>query len=66
MMTTTMMGMRKVIEMLRAKNPNIKIMIGGAPVTQETVKQFGADGTADNASNALREAINMISALRKM
>ena len=66
MMTTTMMGMRKVIEMLRAKNPNIKIMIGGAPVTQETVKQFGADGTADSASNALREAINMISALRKM
>jgi corrinoid protein of di/trimethylamine methyltransferase len=66
MMTTTMMGMKKIIEMLRAKNPNIKIMIGGAPVTEETVKQFGADGTADSASNALREAINMISSLRKM
>ncbi len=66
MMTTTMMGMKKVIEMIRAKNPDVKIMIGGAPVTVETAKQFGADGTAESAPNALREAISMISALRKM
>jgi corrinoid protein of di/trimethylamine methyltransferase len=66
MMTTTMMGMKKVIDMIRSKNPDVKIMIGGAPVTSETAKQFGADGTAENAPNALREAINMISALRKM
>lgn len=66
MMTTTMMGMKKVVEMIRARNPHVRIMIGGAPVTPETVKQFGADGTADNAPNALREAIKMVSALRKM
>lgn len=66
MMTTTMMGMKKIIEMIRAKNPNVKIMIGGAPVTPETVKQFGADGTAENASNALREAIKMVTALKNL
>jgi corrinoid protein of di/trimethylamine methyltransferase len=32
MMTTTMVGMKKVIEDLRNRNPNVKIMIGGAPV----------------------------------
>jgi cobalamin-dependent methionine synthase I len=34
MMTTTMMGMKKVIEMIKEKNPNVKIMLGGAPVTK--------------------------------
>jgi methanogenic corrinoid protein MtbC1 len=63
MMTTTMMGMKKIIEMARAKNPNVKIMIGGAPINAAMVERFGADGTAEDAPNALREAIEMISAL---
>ncbi len=63
MMTTTMMGMKKIIESTRAKNPNVKIMIGGAPINAEMVERFGADATADDATNALREAIDMISAL---
>ena len=41
-------------------------MIGGAPVTKEVVEKFGADGTADSASNALKEALKMVAALRKM
>lgn len=63
MMTTTMMGMKKIIEMARAKNPDVKIMIGGAPINAAMVERFGADGTAEDAPNALREAIEMISAL---
>ncbi|NOX20901.1 MAG: cobalamin-binding protein [Nitrospirae bacterium] len=66
MMTTTMVGMQKVIEKLRAKNPNVKIMIGGAPVSKEIAEKWGADGYAPDANNALKEAINMISALKKM
>jgi len=62
MMTTTMMGMKKVIEMIRAKDPDVKIMIGGAPITADTVTRFGADATADSAPNALREAMNLIGA----
>lgn len=66
MMTTTLMGMKKVIEKVRKENPRVKVMIGGAPVTPETVERFGADATAENATNALREAINMVGALKEI
>jgi corrinoid protein of di/trimethylamine methyltransferase len=66
MMTTTMTGMKKVIEKIREKNPEVKIMIGGAPVTVETAKAYGADATAKDATNALSEAIKMVSSLREM
>lgn len=66
MMTTTMVGMKTVIEKLKAKNPDVKIMIGGAPVSQDIAEKWGADGYAKDASNALKDAINMISSLRKM
>ena len=66
MMTTTMMGMKKVIEMIKEKNPNVAIMLGGAPVTQDVAGLFGADGYADSAGNAVQEAIKMIGQLRKL
>jgi corrinoid protein of di/trimethylamine methyltransferase len=66
MMTTTMMGMKKAIASLKEKNPNVKIMIGGAPVTGEIADMFGADGYSENASNAVSEAIKMVGALRRM
>ncbi len=66
MMTTTMIGMKKAIEKLRAKNPNVKIMIGGAPVTAKTAEMWGADSYAPDATNALREAIKMVASLREM
>jgi len=66
MMTTTMVGMKKVIEELKAKNPDVKIMIGGAPVSQDIADKWGADGYAKDANNALKDAINMISSLKKL
>lgn len=66
MMTTTMVGMKKVIDDLKAKNPNVKIMIGGAPVSQDIAQKWGADGYAKDANNALKDAINMISSLKKL
>jgi corrinoid protein of di/trimethylamine methyltransferase len=66
MMTTTMMGMKKVIQMIKEKNPKVAIMLGGAPVTREIADLFGADGYAESAGNAVQEAIKMISQLRKM
>ena len=66
MMTTTMTGMQKVIEELKKKNPNVKIMIGGAPVSKDIADKWGADGYAPDASNALKDAINMISSLKKL
>ncbi|MCL5264837.1 MAG: corrinoid protein [Chloroflexi bacterium] len=66
MMTTTMISMPKIIELLRKKNPNIKVMVGGAPVSDDLAKRWGADGYAADAANALSEAINMIDTLRDL
>jgi len=65
MMTTSMVGIKKLIPMIKEKNPNVKIMIGGAPITEKTVEEYGADITADNAPNALKEAMKMLDTLRK-
>jgi corrinoid protein of di/trimethylamine methyltransferase len=66
MMTTTMVGMKKVIEKMREKNPDVKILIGGAPVSKQVADKWGADGYGQDASNALTEAIRMVSSLREM
>jgi corrinoid protein of di/trimethylamine methyltransferase len=65
MMTTTMLGMKKVIKMIKDKNPDVAIMLGGAPVTQDVANLFGADGYAESAGNAVAEGIKMISRLRE-
>ncbi len=65
MMTTTMLGMKKVIKMIKEKNPNVMIMLGGAPVTKDVAKLFGADGYAESAGNAVSEGIRMIARLRE-
>ena len=66
MMTTTMMGMKKVVQMIKEKNPDVAIMLGGAPVTKDVTDLFGADGYAESAGNAVQEAIRMISRLREI
>ena len=65
LMSTSMLGIPKIIEMIKARNPNVVIMVGGAPITEDVAKLYGADGYADSAGNAVQEAINMISQLRK-
>lgn len=65
MMTTTMLGMKKVIKMIKEKNPNVMIMLGGAPLTRDVATLFGADGYAESAGNAVQEAIRMIARLRE-
>jgi corrinoid protein of di/trimethylamine methyltransferase len=65
MMTTTMLGMKKVIKMIKDKNPNVAIMLGGAPVTKDVANLFGADGYAESAGNAVSEGIKMIARLRE-
>ena len=66
MMTTTMMGMKKVVQLIKEKKPDVKIMLGGAPLTAEVAEMFGADGYAETAGNAVQEAIRMISQLRML
>jgi corrinoid protein of di/trimethylamine methyltransferase len=66
MMTTTMIGMKKIIEKIREKNPNVRILIGGAPVSKQIADKWGADGYGKDATNALTEALKMVSSIRKM
>ena len=66
MMTTSMMGMPKVIRIIKERNPDVQIIIGGSPITEDTVGVFGADGHASNAANAVDEADRMIDHLRKL
>lgn len=65
MMTTTMLGMEKVVKMIKEKNPNVQILLGGAPLTFEVAENYGADGYAESAGNAVTEAIKMVSRLRE-
>jgi len=66
MMTTTMVGMKDIIAKIKEKNPNVKIMIGGAPVSEDLAGKWGADGFAKDANNALKDALNMVKALKDM
>ena len=66
MMTTTMLGMKKVIKMIKDKNPDVAIMLGGSPVTKDVANLFGADGYAESAGNAVSEGIKMIGRLREI
>ncbi len=55
LMTTTMDGMATVIEMLKEEGirNSFKVMVGGGPISQGFAKKIGADGYADNATNAV-------------
>lgn len=64
MMTTTMLGMKKLIPKLRASDPGVSIMVGGAPVTREVAKLFGADGFAGTAVDAVGEAVRLVEITR--
>ncbi|MDR3196832.1 MAG: corrinoid protein [Planctomycetaceae bacterium] len=55
LLTTTMPQMKKVIEKLESDGlrATSKVLVGGAPVTDEFARQIGADGYSDNASAAV-------------
>jgi 5-methyltetrahydrofolate--homocysteine methyltransferase len=58
LLTTTMPAMRKCIDALKEAGlrDTVKVLIGGAPVTEAFANQIGADGYASDASSAARKA----------
>lgn len=62
LLTTTMPGMKTSLEALRAAGVRdaVKVMIGGAPVTEAYSQAIGADGYADNAASAVDLARRLI------
>jgi 5-methyltetrahydrofolate--homocysteine methyltransferase len=58
LLTTTMVGMKEVVAAVRAADlPDVKVIVGGAPVTQDYADQIGADGYAPDAGSAVHAAI---------
>lgn len=66
LMTTSMLAMPRVIKMIKASNPSVAIMVGGAPLTREIAKRYGADGYASNAGEAVRETVSVIASMKGM
>ena len=56
--------MKKAIAMIKQKNPDVAIMVGGSPVTKRTAILFGADGYADSGGNVVQEAMKLINRFR--
>ena len=57
LLTTTMPVMAEVVKAVKAAGINAKVMVGGAPITQEFADSIGADCyTADAASAAIKAA----------
>jgi 5-methyltetrahydrofolate--homocysteine methyltransferase len=64
LLTTTMPNMKTTIDALKAAGlrDKVKVMIGGAPVTDSYAQQIGADGYSPDASRAVNLAKSLVKA----
>ena len=62
LLTTTMPSMKTTIEALQSKGlrDKVKVMVGGAPLTQEYADEIGADGYAPDAASAVDKAKQLL------
>jgi len=62
LLTTTMANMKTAIEALKQAGlrEKVKVIVGGAPVTDSFARKIGADGYAEDASRAVRLVESMI------
>ena len=62
LLTTTMPGMKQMVDALEAAGirGDVKVMIGGAPVTQKFCEEIGADGYAPDAASAVDLAKSLL------
>jgi 5-methyltetrahydrofolate--homocysteine methyltransferase len=63
LLTTTMPAMVETVRVIRGSGcPPVKIMVGGAPITQQFANEIGADGYSADASAAVEVALKLVSA----
>jgi len=60
LMTTSMLAMPKIIELVKGSEPEPLVLVGGAPLSKEIALQYGADGYADNAKGAISIARDLM------
>ena len=67
LLTTTMGGMKHVVEAVRNSELSyVRVIVGGAPVTPEFAKQVGADGYAPDAASAVGVARKLVEESRAL
>jgi 5-methyltetrahydrofolate--homocysteine methyltransferase len=60
LMTTTMVGMKDVIDLAKKEGLTAKVMIGGAVVNQSYAREIGADGYSEDAYRAVKLAQQLL------
>ena len=62
LLTTTMLNMKSVVDNLQTQGVrnNVKVIIGGAPVTQNFADEIGADGYAPDAATAVDKVKQLV------
>ena len=60
LLTTTMSEMKRVVDLVKAENLDVKVMIGGAPVNQEFCDEIGANYYTDDAASAADVAASIL------
>ena len=56
LLTTTMVNMKETTKTIKSKYPHVKVVIGGAPITQRFADEIGADAYAVDAAVAIDKA----------
>jgi len=63
LLTTTMPAMKTTVDAMRAAGlSTVRIMIGGAPITQQFANEIGADGYSPDAASAVDLATKLVAA----
>ncbi|OFV69225.1 corrinoid protein [Acetobacterium wieringae] len=60
LLTTTMPALKEAVQTVKAALPDMKVLVGGAPVTQAYADEIGADGYATDAGSAAVKAKELI------
>jgi 5-methyltetrahydrofolate--homocysteine methyltransferase len=60
LLTTTMPAMRDTVKAIRDAGLAVKVVIGGAPITQEFAREIGADGYSPDAGSAVDAAMALL------
>lgn len=60
LLTTTMTQMKATVEQLQPYRDHVKVMVGGAPVTQKFADEIGADAYAPDAASAVDKAKELL------
>lgn len=60
LLSTTMVNLEPAIKHIHEEVPNLKILVGGNPITSEFAKKIGADGYAPDGYQAVQKAKELL------